>query len=148
MKSKIFIATGLIIVALAASVIILANIWSHTPYGRLDPKVAFALKFLSRPRQDSFKTGMSIHENRLNLEKMASLVSGAPAHPPIVKNIRFAGPAGPIPARIYAPGSNRHPSFYFFMAEGGSRKASIHTTTSAERWQKKQMPCSYPWTTG
>jgi acetyl esterase len=116
-KKRIIVSVILSFILLLSGLVMLANYWSRTPYGRLDPMVALFLKVIIGD-QNSFANGKSVAESRKFLTDTSRFVGGSGPDLPVVKNIDIPGPAGKIPARLYAVGGKDLPIIVFYHGGG------------------------------
>lgn len=71
--------------------------WTHTPYGRMDLGPA-VLSHLMGLRQVEFTPAARIEANAYVARFMGEPVAGV-----VIRDLEFAGPAGPQPLRVYVP---------------------------------------------
>ncbi len=87
---------------LLAGLCLLAASWTHTPYGRLDLKIAVLLKYLSVMQVDLFEAGRSMEEIRAFSAKGGQMLQAALPEVEHVQDRTVPGPSGPVPVRIYS----------------------------------------------
>ena len=113
MKKKVIFVIVLVIVIAA---IVVVNNLRNTPYGKLDAKAAVILTAMGN--QSGYDKNISVQENRVTNDKNAALLGSKPVKMSNLENISIPGPAGPIPARIYAPREGILPVIIYYHGGG------------------------------
>ena len=125
-KVRVVVSVIIVITIFICGLAALASHWSKTPYGRLNPMVALFTKVVIGD-QNSFANGKSLAENRKFAKMALKFVSGSGPDLPVVKNISIPGPAGMIPARIYAATAEKDLPIIVFYHGGGWATCDLDT---------------------
>lgn len=118
---------------------LLVNNWMDTGHGRLNYKIAIALKFmnLSENRTTEKKIKHSIAESRKALEKRAKRYASDPVLVRKISNLTIPGPAEKIPIRIYIPSQDKPLPVVLFYHGGGWVQGSLESHDHLTRYLAK-----------
>ena len=118
---------------------LLVNHWMDTGHGRLNYKIAIALKFmnLSENRVTEKGGNPSIAESRKALAKRAKKYASDPVPIEKILDLTIPGPAGKIPIRIYIPSQDKPLPVVLFYHGGGWVQGSLESHDNLTRYLAK-----------
>jgi acetyl esterase len=116
-----------LILLLLLMAIALIYVWSHTPYGRLDWRVALILKASSWKKIELFPEGKSIPEVRAFLYESTKIIKAKPLPLQAVTDLEIPGSTDAIKARAYYPDCNFPLPLVIYYHGGGWVIGSIET---------------------
>jgi len=139
---KLLLALSVVVLLSAATIATTLWLWTGTPHGRLTVPAAVISK-LSAWQESPFSR-LTLQEQRVAFRESMQKLTGDTIPLADVRNLRIAGPGGPLPLRVYTPERTDRALPVIVYLHGGAWVWGDlrRTTTFVGRLRKRLEPSS------